>query len=104
MRMFEQAGLEAFRLAGFAIAHHARQEPHNSIEQHDGRSLSARQDVIADRNFLEIARFNDALIHAFETTAQNDRARPVGQFAHALLCQRFSARAHQEHRAATVGD
>jgi hypothetical protein len=53
--MLQQPALETLRLAGRRVAHDARQHPDDRVEQDLRRHLAARQHVIADRDFLEIA-------------------------------------------------
>src|SRR5690606_12717768 len=78
------------------ISHDARQQAYHGIEQYKRGYLSAGKDVVADRYFLKIAALDQALVYSFEASAEDDCARPVGQFAHLGLCQRLSPPAHQQ--------
>lgn len=99
MRMFQQSALEAFMHAGKIVAHNARQDTDDGVKKRQRRRLTAGEDVIADRHFLEPARLDHPLVDTFETAADDDRTFTRCQFAHALLGQRLAARAHQEARA-----
>jgi hypothetical protein len=59
----------------FLPAHDARDEPRDDIDDDDGRGLSARQDVIADRDLLVDERRDDPLVDALVPAAQEDDPR-----------------------------
>ena len=48
---------------------------------------------------MQLAAFDDALVDAFETAADDEAARACRQFAHEALGEGFAARAHQQARA-----
>ncbi len=75
MRVLQKAGFEAFLGAGRLVAHDAGKQAHDRIEQRQRRGFAARQDEVAERDFLEVARVDDALVDALEATADDDRAR-----------------------------
>ena len=74
------------------------QQPDAGIEQRHGGDLAARQHVVADRNLLEPAALDHALVDAFEAAADDDAPGPVGQRRDPRLRQRRAARAHQQAR------
>src|SRR5262249_41885823 len=69
LRVFEQALAEALLQARGLLAHHAGQQPHAGVEQDNGRDLPTRKHVIADRNLLEAAPFDQALVDTLEAPA-----------------------------------
>ena len=54
VRMFEQPVLKTLMVARELVAHDAGQQPHDGVEQHQRGRLAAGQDVVADRDFLEL--------------------------------------------------
>src|SRR6476469_8420351 len=102
LRIFQQALAEAFICPGGLLAHDARNEPDAGVEQGQSRDFAARQNIVAERDFLEVAQLNDALVDALEPAAQNDRAWTMAQFLHPRLSQWNSARAHQQARPAVA--
>ena len=85
MRIFEQPGREALLGERALIAGDALDQPHAGIDQHLRGKLATRQHVIADRDLLDVARFDHALVDALEAAAQQDRARALRERAHAAL-------------------
>src|SRR5262245_50224932 len=99
LRVFEQPPGKAFFLSRRLLAHHAGQQPDAGIDESHGRDLSAREHVVADRHLLEIAAFDQPLIDALETTAQDDGAGSLRQLRDPLLLQWHATGAHQQARA-----
>ena len=87
---------ETLFVARHRIAHDARQQPHDRVEQNQRRRLAAGQDIVADRNLLQGTRLDHPLVDAFEAAADDQCTRPNRQLAHLGLRQRPSARAHQQ--------
>src|SRR5499427_7413565 len=79
LRVFEQTLAEALLQARSLLAHYAGQEPDAGIEQSKSRNLPTRKHVIADRNLLEAAPFDQALVGALEAAAEDHGAGPIGQ-------------------------
>src|SRR4051795_6112950 len=94
MWVFEQAFGEALLGSRRLLAHHARQKPHAGIEQREARDLAAREDEIAERDFLEIAALDDAFVDTLEAAAEDDRARTGSKLGDAPLRQRCTTRRH----------
>ena len=78
VRVFQQPGGEALLLGAVRRAHHAGQQPHAGIQQHQRRQLAAGQHVVADADLLGAARVEHALVDALVAAAQQHarRARP----------------------------
>src|SRR5215510_13183606 len=91
LRVFEQAVAEALLRARGLPAHDAGKEPDAGVEQGEGCNLPTRKHVIADRNLLEAAPFDQALVDALEAAAQDDGAGPVGQRRDPALGERNPA-------------
>src|SRR5262245_53455398 len=79
LRVFEQAVAEALLRARGLLAHDAGQEPDAGVDEGEGRNLPTGKHVIADRNLLEGAPFDQALVDALEAAAEDDGAGPIGQ-------------------------
>ncbi len=75
MGVFEQALGKALLGSGGFVPHHARQQPDAGVDQCHRRDLAARQHVVADRNFLQAARIDDALVDALEPAADDQGSR-----------------------------
>src|SRR5260370_28324140 len=103
LRIFEQAVAEAFLRARGLLAHDAGEEANARIEQDQGCDLSTRERVIADRNFLECAAFDQPLVDAFEAAAEDDGAGPLRERRHAPLREWKPARAHENARTRLAG-
>src|SRR5262245_27047013 len=101
--IFQEPLRKAFFGGRDILAHDAREEPHAGIDQAEGRDLAAGEHVVADRDFLEPARFDHALVNALEAAAQNERTGTVRERFDARLRQRRAARAHQQARTPVVG-
>ena len=72
--VFQQAGGKAFLGGTIRRAHHAGQQPHAGIKQHQRGRLAAGQDVVADADFLHPAGVDHALVDALVAAAQQDHA------------------------------
>src|SRR6476646_9726277 len=70
--------------------------PDAGVDQRHGCDLTARQHVVADRDFLELAGIDHPLIDALEPPADDQGAGPGGQFRNTGLGQWPTPRAHQE--------
>src|SRR5262249_52168087 len=103
LRVLEQAPAEALLHTRVLLAHDAGEEPHAGVDEGEGRDFPTRKDVIADRNLLEAAPFDQALVDALEAAAEDDGAGPVGQRRDPALGERNPARAHDKARARIAG-
>ena len=65
-------------------AEHAGDQPHHGFEQHHRGDFAAGQHIVADRDFLEIARLDHALVDPLEPPADDHRARSRRQRARPL--------------------
>ena len=74
LRIFEQPVGETLLGAGGLLAHDAGNQPHAGVDQRQRRDLAAGQHVIAERDFLELARRDQPLVDALEAAADDDRA------------------------------
>src|SRR5262249_11917348 len=98
LRVFKQAGAEALLRPGGLLAPDARPQPDPGVAEGEGRVLPTRKHVVADRNLLEAAPFDQAFVDALEAAAEDDGAGPVGQRCDPALGERNPARAHHEAR------
>src|SRR5262245_62133556 len=89
--IFEQTCSEAFFGQRQGLTHDPGQQPHNGVDQHHGRQFAAGKDVVTDRNLVEPARLNHALIDALEPAGQQQHARPVREALRRLLRQALPA-------------
>ena len=87
MRIFQQPGAEAFLLGARPGAHHARQQPHAGIEQHERRQLPAGEHVIADADLLDAADIEHPLVDALVPSADQPHPRPRCQRANPRLVE-----------------
>src|SRR4051794_16680699 len=85
MRIFEQPRFEALIVSARSRAHYAGKQANASIEQDQRADLAARQDIVADRDRLDRARVEQALVDPLEPAAQDRYARPGGKVADARL-------------------
>src|SRR5262249_52927573 len=69
VRIFEEAVLETFLRERRLVAHHARQQPHASVDERDRRRLAAREDEIAEAQLLDAARLDHPLVHPLVAAA-----------------------------------
>jgi len=76
--VFGKPPFEALMQARLLVPHDARQHADNGIEQDHRRRLAAGEDIVADGDFLELARIDHPLVHAFETAADDHRAWAFG--------------------------
>src|SRR5688500_947173 len=74
LRVLEQPLLETFVGMAVLSAKHAGDETHDGLEQRHGGDLAAGKHVVADRDLLETARLDDALVDALEPSADDDGA------------------------------
>src|SRR5688572_20491775 len=79
MRIFEKPRFEALFLSAGGRAHYAGEQSNASVEQDHRAKLPARQDIVADRYGLDVARLEDPLVESFEAAAQQGCARTRGQ-------------------------
>src|SRR3954454_3859301 len=85
VRIFQETFLEALLLTAGGRAHYPGKQSHASIEDHHRSKLSAREDVIADRDGFDVARFEDPLVESLEAATEEDDALACRQFADAVL-------------------
>src|SRR5678815_943099 len=81
VRIFQETLLEALLLSAGGRAHYPGEEPYASIEDRHRAELSARQDIVADRDRLERPRLEDSLVESLEAAAEQDHALARGQLA-----------------------
>ena len=86
-------------VGGTCFSHHAGEQAHAGIDQHHGGEFAAREHIIADRCFDEVAPRDHPLVHALEAAAYRHDPAPSGQFAHACLRERRAAGGQQQTRA-----
>src|SRR5439155_3125443 len=91
VRIFEKPLIEALFLSAGGRAHYPGKQPHASIEDNHRAELSAGEDIVADRDGLESASFEDPLVKSLEAAAEKNDAIASGEPAHASLRQRFAA-------------
>ena len=91
MRVFEKIVVKRLLHPAQGRAHYAGKQPNASVEHHQRRRLAAGQDDVADRDLLDGACGEDALVETFETTAEDDDAGAGGEFADAGLGNGFAA-------------
>ncbi|MNV92543.1 hypothetical protein D3C71_1871550 [compost metagenome] len=82
MRAVEQAIRKGILLGRTCMTQCTRQKARYRIDQHHGRQLTARQDVIPDRPFFIDMRFNETLVDAFVAPGNEDQSLLVRQFAY----------------------
>ncbi len=68
------------------IAHDARQDAHDRIQQDQRRRLAAGENIVADRDLLELAPVDHPLVDAFETPADDDQRLARPQVARTRSC------------------
>src|SRR4051812_24695076 len=98
MRIFEQPRLEALVLTAFGRAHYAGEQPDASIEKRKSGDLAAGEDVIADRQRLDLARLEQPLVDPLEAAAEDDCAGSSRKGAYLGLVEWPAARGHRQHR------
>jgi len=103
LRIFKQAIGEAFLLGRGLAAHDAGKQAHAGIEQHEGCDLPAREHVVADRDLLEAACGDEALVDALEPAAEEHQPRTGRERRHPCLRERRPARAQEQARPCIVG-
>ena len=100
VRVFQQPGAETLLLGAGRRAHHAGQQPHAGVQQHQRRQLAAGQHVVADADLLSAARVDHALVDALVAPAQQPHAGPGGQVARTRACVERRAARREVERAA----
>src|SRR3954465_15376851 len=98
MRIFEKPLIEALLLSAGGRAHYPGEQPYASIEDHHRAKLSAREHIVADRDFLDWARFENPFIEPLEPAGQQDHPLSRRKPTHAGLGQRLAARGQRQHR------
>src|SRR5256885_7099690 len=96
MRIFEKPLIEALLLSAGGRAHYPGEQPDASIEDDHRAKLSAGQDVVADRDRLEGAIFEDSLVETFESAGEQDDSLARRDLAHPGLGQRHSTRRERQ--------
>src|SRR5688572_11606999 len=97
MRIFEKPRIEALFLSAGGRAHYAGEHSNASVEDGHRAKLSARQDIVADADRLDVTRLEDPLVEPLEPPAQQDRTRTGGKVAHPRLGQGRPARGKRQH-------
>ena len=87
LRIFQQADLETLIGQAFRMVDHPRQQTHDRIDQNDRGRLTAGQNKIADADFLDSMRFENALIDAFVAAAHDNNAGLAGELAYPRLIE-----------------
>src|SRR3954451_2161222 len=85
MRIFEKPAFEALLLTAGGRAHYPGEQPNASIEEDQSRRLAARKHIVADRHRNDRPRLEQALVHPFETAAENGDAGAGGELANMIL-------------------
>src|SRR5207248_2679181 len=74
VRIFEQPLIEALFLSAGGRAHYPGKQPHASIEDDHCAKLTAREHIIADRDWFERASVKDPLVESLEAAAEENDA------------------------------
>src|SRR5271163_3700698 len=98
MRIFEQAVLKTLLNTRGRLAHDARQQPDAGVKNNHRGDFAARENIIADGNLLETARFDNALVDALESSADEDNAFAGCKRLDPRLTQDRPPRAEQQTR------
>jgi hypothetical protein len=85
VRIFEKPRLEAFLLSAGGRAHYPGKQPDASIEDRHCTKLAARENIVADGDWLDRSRLEDSLVEPLETTAQENHPLSRRELANALL-------------------
>ena len=85
-------------MRGGCGANDAGEEADTGVNQGHGRQLAAGQDIVANRDFAQVAGFDDALVDTFEAAGQQNDTGASGQFLDDGLVERVSARAQIDGR------
>ena len=75
----------AFFLKAHVFGKHAGQHARHGIGEDHGGQLAARQDKIADRDFLHVVFLQNALIHTLIMPAKHDDILVFGELLHFFL-------------------
>src|SRR5947207_5783963 len=87
VRIFEKPLIEALLLSAGGRAHYPGKQPHASIEDDHRAELAAGEDIVADRDGLEGASFEDPLVESLKAAAEKNDAVASGELAHPRLRQ-----------------
>src|SRR5215217_1769624 len=79
MRIFEKPLIEALFLSAGGRAHYPGEQANASIEEDHRAELAARQHIIADGEWLDVARLENPLVETLEASAEKDCARAGGK-------------------------
>ena len=97
VRTIEQPVDEAVLHGRLRIAQHARQLPHHRIDQRHGGQLPARQNEIAQTDFLVHAAIDETLIDGFVPPAQQHEPGLVRESHDPFVVERRTLRRHHHH-------
>ena len=94
LRILQKPRKMAFvREAGF-VRQHTRKHSGNTVGNNQCRKLTARQNIVADRNFFVNDFFEHSFVNALVMSAQNRKILSFGKLSDLLLGQRLSLRRH----------
>jgi hypothetical protein len=97
----EQAGIaERIPLVRPLVADDAGHEPRDRLHQDQRRQLTARHDVVADRNLFRRETVDHALVEPLVPAAQDREVGFTRELANERLVQASARGRHREHAAA----
>jgi hypothetical protein len=85
LRTFQKSLFERLRPGRFGVSEHPRQQPDQALDQHHGRHLPSRQDVVPDRNLLIDGQVDGALVDALVAPAHQHQSLLTAQLRKSLL-------------------
>ena len=90
--MFEQRKRKRLVFEGFLVSQNAGDEPRHGIDDRKCCSLSAGEDIVADRQFYRARNFDETLVDPFVVTADKDQVLGgLRKFYRFLLIKNFCA-------------
>jgi len=95
VRVVEKSIGKRILLGGVAVAEHAGNQPHHGIGDHQRGKNAAREDIVADGNFIVHKVVGDALVDAFVVTAKQDQILFQSEFAGDGIGKWAALRGHQ---------
>ena len=104
LRVLEEAVGEAFDLVRGILIQDAVDETRDRIDHAERRQLTAGQDVIADRDVLDVEDLEGALIDAFIVSAEEQDILFLGELLRHFLIEGAALRRHKEHTGRSMTD